>query len=213
MSMIEEEPASAGSSTYQWLCANPLASSCGSTVASFYNASRDYNSLTVWSFGLVEGVAGYAANKVAPLSNVISDSQREYVDSAVSKRLAMLEESYPILSKEPNEISSASKKAVQGMVESFNERLYISTGREYLSSGLDSLSWMMELLINKILPVSDLDEINEKIDQSSRLKKLTSSIYHRSLIKFAVLHQQLKDLLLSLRNNVKLVRDILNYQL
>ena len=54
-------------STYQWLSANPLASSCGVTLSNIYCASRDYNRLTQCTIGSVESMVGYAAGTAKPV--------------------------------------------------------------------------------------------------------------------------------------------------
>ena len=58
-------------STYQWFVTNPLASSCGSAVSSFYCASRDYNRLTQYTIGSVESVVTYTAGTAKPVVNKV----------------------------------------------------------------------------------------------------------------------------------------------
>ena len=59
-------------STYDWLCANPLASSVGSTLSSIYGASKNYNGVTSWTLGSVESAVGYASSKAQPLIDGVS---------------------------------------------------------------------------------------------------------------------------------------------
>lgn len=69
----EEEISSSTSSTYDWLSANPLATSCGSAISCFYSQSKNYNRLTSWTFGSVESVLGYASEKARPYVDVVTD--------------------------------------------------------------------------------------------------------------------------------------------
>lgn len=69
MSSSEEE----STTTYDWLSANPIATSCGGAVCSLYSASKNYNRVTNWTFGSVESVLGYATEKARPFVGLVSD--------------------------------------------------------------------------------------------------------------------------------------------
>lgn len=68
-----DEASTAISSTYEWLCANPLASSCGSTICSFYNGSKNLNSVTSMTAGYLEGAVTYMTEKAKPVTAMLSE--------------------------------------------------------------------------------------------------------------------------------------------
>jgi len=62
----EETTESGLSPTYEWLCGLPLAASAGNAVSNFYEASKNYNSVTQYALGTVEGSVKKAASVVSP---------------------------------------------------------------------------------------------------------------------------------------------------
>ena len=66
-------PTSEASSTYQWLAANPLASSCGSTLYSAYEGSKNYSRLTKAAFGTMESALGYVSETARPVVGKVAE--------------------------------------------------------------------------------------------------------------------------------------------
>ena len=54
-------------STYEWLAHNPLAAAAGSTIASFYEGSKNSCRLANFVIGTAESSVKYAAGTAAPL--------------------------------------------------------------------------------------------------------------------------------------------------
>ena len=78
-----ENPTTA--TTYEWLCTNPLASSCGSALSNIYCASRDYNGVTKCTIGGVEFIVSYAAGTAKPVYEKVVeklDTPRKYNSSS-----------------------------------------------------------------------------------------------------------------------------------
>ena len=61
------ESVSPQASTYGWLCQNPLTSTCGSTICSFYEGSKNYNRVTKFALGTMETAVTYAAGTARPV--------------------------------------------------------------------------------------------------------------------------------------------------
>ena len=55
------------SPTYEWFCGLPIAASAGSAFSNFYEASKNYNTVTQYTLGTVEGSVKKAASVVAPV--------------------------------------------------------------------------------------------------------------------------------------------------
>ena len=64
---IVTESASPQASTYGWLCQNPLTSSCGTTICSLYEGSKNYNRVTKFALGTVESAVTFAAGTARPV--------------------------------------------------------------------------------------------------------------------------------------------------
>lgn len=69
---VETPPAPPGS-TYQWFASNPLASSCGSTIYSAYEGSKNYSRLTKAAFGTMESALGYMAETAKPVVGKVAE--------------------------------------------------------------------------------------------------------------------------------------------
>lgn len=76
MSAVEVEtppPAQTSGSTYQWLASNPIASSCGTTIYSAYEGSKNYSRLTKAAFGTVESALVYVTDTARPVVGKVAE--------------------------------------------------------------------------------------------------------------------------------------------
>ena len=71
--MEAENPPPPPGSTYQWLASNPLASSCGSTIDSAYEGSKNYSRLTKAAFGTVESALSYVSDTARPVVGKVAE--------------------------------------------------------------------------------------------------------------------------------------------
>ena len=81
--MEEETVPQSAPSTYEWFSANPLANSCGSALSSLYSVSKNYNRMTSWTFGTVESVVCYAAEKAKPVVGAVTEKLERPSESVV----------------------------------------------------------------------------------------------------------------------------------
>ena len=137
-SPVVTESVPAQTSTYEWLCNNPLTASCGTTLCSFYQGSKNYNRVTKFALGSVESAVSFAAGTARPVVGKVVEkldrpsaslslslalslslslslslislslllSSVNTVDGIVANQLVKLGDKYPVLTKEPGEVST-----------------------------------------------------------------------------------------------------------
>ncbi|XP_003384104.1 PREDICTED: uncharacterized protein LOC100632108 [Amphimedon queenslandica] len=164
-------------STYDWLCANPLASSFGTTLCSIYGASKSYNGVTSWTLGSVESAVGYASSKAQPLLDGVSgklEGPIEYVDSCVAGGLKKLEDKYPVVGKPPSEIMSEGKQVVTTAISDGQEYLSNTRAGAIIGYGVDKTLNITEGLVDSILPPENDDE--EASEEKTECEEPESSV-------------------------------------
>ena len=65
-------------STYGWLCTLPMATSAGNAVSNLYDASKNYNCVTQYAMGTVEGSVMKAASVVSPVVHKLDGPSKLY---------------------------------------------------------------------------------------------------------------------------------------
>ena len=65
---VTTELASQTPTTYEWLCTNPLTSSCGSKLCAVYAGSKNYNRVTKFALGTsMESAVSFTAGTAKPI--------------------------------------------------------------------------------------------------------------------------------------------------
>lgn len=76
-----ESASPTSASTYEWLCSLPMATSAGNAVSNFYEASKNYNAVTQYALGTVEGSVKKAASVVSPVVHKLDGPSKFNIDT------------------------------------------------------------------------------------------------------------------------------------